>query len=140
MKIFRKIRQKLLTEKKFSKYLIYAIGEIVLVVIGILIAVSINNWKQSIDLKKTEKNLYGDILQELRTDLSEIKGNRDYNDKYLLRYGHASEIIINDTLRQSIDTLAIIATELTNFSDFKNEESSYNQLATSGKLELIRKF
>ena len=47
MKIFRKIRQKLLTENKFSKYLIYALGEIVLVVIGILIALQINNWNQS---------------------------------------------------------------------------------------------
>ncbi len=41
IKFFRKIRQRLLTENKFSKYLIYAIGEIVLVVIGILIALSI---------------------------------------------------------------------------------------------------
>jgi len=46
-KIFRKIRQKLLSENKFSKYLIYAIGEIILVVIGILIALQINNWNQT---------------------------------------------------------------------------------------------
>lgn len=56
IKLFRTIRQQSLSENKFSKYLIYAIGEIVLVVIGILIALSINNWneteKQSI---KTEK-------------------------------------------------------------------------------------
>ncbi|MCJ7466437.1 MAG: DUF6090 family protein [Maribacter sp.] len=43
---FRKIRQRLLTENKASKYLLYAIGEIVLVVIGILIALQINNWNQ----------------------------------------------------------------------------------------------
>ena len=42
IKFFRKIRQSLLTENKFSKYLIYGVGEIVLVVIGILIALSIN--------------------------------------------------------------------------------------------------
>ena len=42
IKFFRKIRQKLLTENKFSKYLLYAIGEIVLVIIGILIALAIN--------------------------------------------------------------------------------------------------
>ena len=46
IKFFRKIRQKLLSENKFSKYLIYAIGEIALVVIGILIALQINNWKE----------------------------------------------------------------------------------------------
>jgi hypothetical protein len=43
IKFFRKIRQKMLTENKFSKYLLYAIGEIALVVIGILIALSVNN-------------------------------------------------------------------------------------------------
>ncbi len=43
IKFFRKIRQKMLTENKFSKYLIYAIGEIVLVVLGILIALQLNN-------------------------------------------------------------------------------------------------
>ena len=137
IKLFRKIRQNLLNENKFKRYLIYAIGEIILVVIGILIAVSINNWKQSIDLKEVEQNLYGDLIQEFQNDLGEVQDKLDYNSHYLLRYNRASEIILNDPQRQLIDTLAIIATELTNFSDFKNEESAYNKLATSGKLEVI---
>ena len=47
MKFFRKIRQGLLAKNRFGKYFIYAIGEIVLVVIGILIALQINNWNQA---------------------------------------------------------------------------------------------
>ena len=137
IKFFRKIRYDLIGANKTGKYLKYAIGEIVLVVIGILIAVSINNWKQSIDLKKVEQNLYNDLIQELQNDLFEIQGNRKYNTKYLLRYKYASEIIINDTLKKMKDTLGTIATEVTNFSDFKNEKSAYNKLASSGKLELI---
>ena len=46
IKFFRKIRQNLLMENKTSKYFKYAIGEILLVVIGILIALSINNWNE----------------------------------------------------------------------------------------------
>ncbi len=137
IKFFRKTRQQMLKENKFKKYLVYAIGEIMLVVIGILIAVSINNWKQSKDLEKVEQNLYSDLIQELQTDLFGIQGNRIYNNKYMARYNRASEIILNDPQRQLIDTLAIIATELTNFSDFNNEESAYNKLATSGKLQII---
>ena len=137
IKFFRKIRYDLMEKNKTGIYLKYAIGEIILVVIGILIAVSINNWKQSIDLKEVEQNLYVDLIQELRIDLGGIQGDLYYNNKYLLRYNRASEIIINDPQRQLIDTLAIIATELTNFSDFKNEESAYNKLATSGKLQLM---
>ncbi len=137
IKLFRKMRQNLLNENKFKKYLIYAIGEIILVVIGILIAVSINNWKQSIDLKEVEQNLYGDLIQELQNDIREVQGILHYNSHYLLRYNRASEIILNDPQRQLIDTLAIIATELASFSDFNKEESAYNKLAKSGKLELI---
>jgi adenylate cyclase len=47
IKFFRKIRQKMLSENKFSKYLIYAMGEIVLVVIGILLALQINTWHEN---------------------------------------------------------------------------------------------
>ena len=45
IQFFRRIRQKLLEENRFVKYLLYALGEIVLVVIGILIALQINNWE-----------------------------------------------------------------------------------------------
>ena len=44
---FRKIRQRLLSENRFTKYLLYALGEIILVVIGILIALGISNWNES---------------------------------------------------------------------------------------------
>lgn len=46
LRFFRQIRQGLLTHNKFSKYLLYAIGEIVLVVLGILIALQINTWNE----------------------------------------------------------------------------------------------
>ena len=65
IKFFRKIRQNLLSEGKTGRYFKYAIGEIILVVIGILIALQINNWNESNKLKK-EETLY---LKRLKTDL-----------------------------------------------------------------------
>jgi hypothetical protein len=71
IKFFRRIRQQLLSENKFSKYLIYAIGEIFLVVIGILIALQINNWNQQRIQNKNEqlalKNLKQDFEYNYRT-------------------------------------------------------------------------
>lgn len=58
IKFFRKIRQSLITENKFSKYLLYAVGEIVLVVIGILIALQVNDWNEN-----RKENLIGDKLK-----------------------------------------------------------------------------
>ena len=72
LKFFRKIRQSLLAENKISKYLIYAIGEIVLVVIGILIALSINNRNEEKKSIKVEKQLLENLVTSLKKDSTEI--------------------------------------------------------------------
>jgi len=74
IKFFRKIRQRLLTENKFSKYLLYAIGEIILAVIGILLVLNINNSNQQQinDAKITS------ILKEIQQDLVSDVGSSPY--------------------------------------------------------------
>ncbi len=68
IKLFRTIRQKLLSENKFSKYLLYAIGEIVLVVVGILIALQINNWNENkLHNQKVKAHLIN-LIQDLKRD------------------------------------------------------------------------
>ena len=66
IKFFRKIRQTMVKENRTSKYLLYAIGEIILVVIGIVIALQINNWnenrKKNIELTKVLINLKNEII------------------------------------------------------------------------------
>ena len=75
IKFFRKIRQQLVTENKFSKYLLYAIGEIVLVVIGILIALQINNWNEYQKERKSERLLLSEIRDNLKYDLNDFESN-----------------------------------------------------------------
>lgn len=72
IKFFRKIRQQLLSENKFSKYLIYAIGEIILVVIGILIALQINNWNEGQKTRKLEKSTLIEIKNSLEMDIQNL--------------------------------------------------------------------
>ena len=62
----------MLTENKFSKYLIYAIGKIILVVIGILIALQINTWNQDKQQKKILNNIYATIKADLQQDILNI--------------------------------------------------------------------
>lgn len=64
IKFFRNLRQNLIMENKTSKYFKYAIGEIVLVVIGILIALSINNWNQNRVNQQNEKLLLYELHKE----------------------------------------------------------------------------
>jgi hypothetical protein len=68
IKFFRKIRHRLLTENKFSKYLLYAIGEIILVVIGILIALQINTWNNNKIEKRKEHASLMQLKEGLNTD------------------------------------------------------------------------
>ena len=69
IKFFRRIRQRLLTENKFSKYLLYAFGEIILVVIGILIALSINNWNNNKIRANEEVSLLQDMILDLKQNI-----------------------------------------------------------------------
>ena len=82
IKFFRKIRQNFLTENKFSKYLLYAVGEILLVVIGILIALNINN---NNELKKNEQSV-ASSLQEIQSNLlDDIKESQNVLETSLER-------------------------------------------------------
>tara|TARA_B100000949_G_scaffold214142_1_gene209453 strand:+ start:7695 stop:7895 length:201 start_codon:yes stop_codon:yes gene_type:complete len=65
IKFFRKIRQRLLIENRFTKYLLYALGEIILVVLGILIALQINNWNQEQKDHKAEITYLKEIKNSL---------------------------------------------------------------------------
>lgn len=68
IKFFRIIRQQMLTENKFSKYLLYALGEIILVVIGILIALQISNRNEIQKNNQQELLILENILQDLKND------------------------------------------------------------------------
>ncbi|MBC3845940.1 hypothetical protein H8K90_06090 [Winogradskyella echinorum] len=68
IKFFRHIRQRLVSKNKFSKYLIYAIGEIILVVLGILIALQINQNAENKKTNNTRKDYYVQLLEDLNKD------------------------------------------------------------------------
>ena len=68
IKFFRHIRQRLVIENRFSKYLLYAIGEIILVVIGILIALQINNWNEERKQDAIEIGYLKRLVNDLEKD------------------------------------------------------------------------
>ncbi len=134
IKFFRKIRQRLLTENKFSKYLLYAIGEIVLVVIGILIAVSINNWneerKEIVQEQKILLQLKSEFNKNLKQLEEKISMRLDINhaSTKLLGYIDHPEFVEIDSI---IFQLSFLQTDPT-FDPIKNN------LIESGNLHLIR--
>ncbi len=92
--LFRKFRQQLVAENKYSKYLLYAIGEIILVIIGILIALNINNRNE---INKNEKRFIFNLIQ-LR---SELKANIQNTKKGIIEYERTDSLFgaaMSDTL------------------------------------------
>ena len=72
IKFFRKIRKNLVSENRLTRYLLYAIGEIVLVVIGILIALQINNWNEDNKGKAFEREMLSQIQDNLKKDKAKL--------------------------------------------------------------------
>jgi len=91
IKFFRKIRYDLMVKNKTGKYLKYAIGEIILVVIGILIALQINNWNELQKVKKNEIKLLQTFEKSLKKDLVNI----DWNIKEFQTVDNSINILIS---------------------------------------------
>ncbi len=134
IKFFRKIRQQLLTENKFSKYLLYAIGEIVLVVIGILIALSINNENQDRKERVQEKLILKQLLGDFNLNLEQLDQKTSFrrefmnSSKALFKYIDDPTIRIKDSIDHHIAKTLPYAT----FDPIMND------LASSGELILIK--
>ena len=66
--LFRKVRHKLLSENNYGIYILYAIGEIVLVMVGILLALQIDNWNEARKDRSTEEQYMERLLHDLQND------------------------------------------------------------------------
>jgi len=137
IKFFRHIRKSLLMENKISTYLKYAIGEIVLVVIGILIALQINNWNESKIEHLEERTYYKNIQRQITEDKNAIVANLEYNNRFLKQFQLAIKII-EENDRTKVDTLAIISLNLTEFSDFHRQGNIFETMVNSGEIKLLK--
>ena len=142
IKFFRKIRQNLLTDGKTGKpasqtgrYLKYAVGEIILVVIGILIALSINNWNENRKLKNQELKLLADIRSNLISNYNTFKDDSTYNQSLILQYEKIESYIEND-LKYDVELDSAFGV-LTFWNTPYITSTAYNTLQTKG-LDLIQ--
>ena len=109
IKFFRQIRQRLLTDNKFSKYLLYAVGEILLVVIGILIALQVNNWNEKRKDYLEFRNILFGIIGDLNEDAFQITRSLrrvDENNKKIKSFLNHEDYMdfTRDSLERSLET------------------------------------
>ncbi len=138
IKLFRNIRQNLLNEGKTSKYIKYAIGEIILVVIGILIALSINNWNDQRKQNTKEiaylKNLREDVASQITTFNLNLKIEtiiiRDVDD--ILQHIKSKDGFKN------IDSISSKINDLTIRYTLRINNTTFQELNNTGQINIFR--
>jgi len=133
---FRKTRKKLADDNKPLKYMRYAIGEIVLVVIGILIALSINNWNEREKNEQKETDHLANLLQELKVDKLKLNTIQENFETALL----SRDIFVSifDGNGDTTDSLGIHYRNMVSFvNDFVPTTTTIDELNNSGSLNLI---
>jgi len=132
----RKFRRSFIDNNQFGKYLKYSIGEIVLVMIGILLAVQVNNWNINRGNRVKEIKYLKNIQLDIRKDLTSLeynlgaRKNKFTGNRRLIEHAKGNEI---EDVTELVSAIANALTE----DRFTPNNTTYKELASSGNLSLI---
>ena len=140
IKFFRKIRYDLMEKNKTGKYFKYAIGEIVLVVIGILIALSINNWNENRKSKIMANDVYKNLLTSLQQDSTEVQQIIKLQTKSVKTI---RKLILNDSIQELIEfdkkNLDSLASKImSGVMSFFPKTGIYNLIVSNNGMDLLQ--
>jgi len=135
--IFRKIRKKMADDNRPLKYMRYAIGEIVLVVIGILIALQINNWNINKNQQEKIKEYAKLYIQDLEADILMTKTNWNMIINVSDKIDSLTKSVQNKKIEEisNIDFLCMTWNIL--YRPYKWNRSTIDQMKSSGSLQYI---
>lgn len=139
IKFFRKIRQNLLAKKKFSEYLVYAVGEIILVVIGILIALQINNWNLKNQQREIESVNLIALQEEFKLNKENLEDTIEHNESIISetdKFIQTFKVGVADTISER--TIANnIFRSVSSEANFVHSSGVLTEIISSGELKLI---
>ena len=136
-KIFRKLRLEFLQKESFKKYLLYALGEILLVVIGILLALQINASNENRKNRKSEKILLNNFIADLESDITAF-------DHMMFSTGRKMKLIdslflmLKNPASQNLQSLIRYNFDIPTVDVFHPTSGTYDEAISTGKMALIR--
>jgi len=137
VKFFQRIRRKMLSQNKFTNYIIYAIGEIVLVVIGILIALQINNWSENRKARATETVYLKELLEDYEINLQKSEEVTSRIEEVLPKLTGLLEQSALEQPTISVDSINDAFRLLNSMPAYSSTDRAYNNLIGSGDFKLI---
>ena len=135
LRFLRHIRKKLVEQNKVRSYLFYAVGETLLVVIGILIALQINNWNEQNKIRLYELTMLQEVSEALETDTENINNNIAYLKNILHSFNRLA--FIKNNPNNSTDSLLPHLTNISGYGIVFNINSSPYEAIKSGGLDKI---
>lgn len=133
------MRHSLINQNQMGKYFKYAIGEIILVVIGILIALQINNWNENQKSHVREQTYLESLLDDMENNLVEIHDDITSNER-VIKACDSLLLLANlgnyTTLED--DTMEALVISLGNYSKLQLEQGTIEEIMSSGSLQTIR--
>ncbi len=137
MKFSRDIRQSSIKKGNLKKYLLYAVGEILLVMIGISLAFQVSNWDDNRIKKNAVNRYYESVRAQIADDKALISEQIHFNNRFMIQFKYANEIIENND-RSKLDTLGLLIRNLTQYSDFDKQGNIYETMVNSGQINLLQ--
>ena len=126
-----------MSENKTGKYLKYAIGEIILVVIGILIALQLNEWNDHRKQLELEKEYYCRLLDDVRLDKEQIQNLTQLAKERLVASNQSVRLLLNDGSKKIEIGTQISLSGKAIYSDFEPNNSAYEDLKSGANLNII---
>lgn len=137
IKFFRLIRMRLISENKFSRYLIYAIGEIALVMIGILLALQVNNWNEHRKSKIEERDILQRLQLDLIDDIKTLQYQLDFKKDMIESYKICLDILSEEKFATKEEFMNHFSSIL-QVGAVKLNMTTFNNLQTTGQIRLIK--
>jgi hypothetical protein len=137
MKLFNKVRQRLLSEGRLQRYLVYAAGEIILVVIGILIALQLNTWKADQRDRASEKVHLENLRQDLDLQLEVIRTQMVHDSSMILRSDTAMGYFSGTLSLEELEHRLYGSRKLGWRKTFVASDATFKVLLSTGGMNLI---
>lgn len=137
IKFFRKFRLKLLSTNKVGKYLLYACGEIILVVIGILIALQINNWNQNRQSDQEELKVLSNLKHEFQSSIKELK-QKNAQRESIQQGNYLLTDMIQNKDYSNIELIDTLLSRFTLTPTYNGKTGALDLIINSGKFNLLK--